>query len=277
MPELPEVETTRRLLEPVVTGRRFLEVELRHPRLARRNDGGPNEVVDRLRGRRILRLGRRGKFILGELDRDLSLVVHLGMSGRITRVKLGAPEDPHTHFVGRLTGRSEIRLVDPRTFGFVAVLTPEELATSSLARLGPDAFDDLPPVRYLAKRLAGRVAPIKSLLLDQRIVSGLGNIYADEVLFRARVAPYRAAGSLTNEELGRLRRSIRPVLDAGLAAGGTTLADLAYLLPDGRAGGYLERLSVYDRTGEPCRRCRTPIARMVIGGRSAHWCPHCQI
>jgi len=273
MPELPEVETVRRLLAPVVEGRRLVEVELRHPRTGRRNVS-PADVTDRLRGQLVERLDRRGKFLLGRLGSEMTWVTHLGMSGRVVITKPGQPEDLHTHFVARTDHGDEVRLVDPRTFGFVAVFTPEELA--SQLNLGRDALSDLPRTPQLGAVLAARTAPIKSLLLDQRIIAGLGNIYADEVLHRARVRPTRRGGEVTAGELSKLRRAIKPVLEAGIAAGGTSLADLAYLLPDGRAGEYLERLAVYGREGEPCRKCGTAIERIVVGGRSSFFCPHCQ-
>jgi formamidopyrimidine-DNA glycosylase len=187
----------------------------------------------------------------------------------------GAAEAPHTNVVVR-TADEEIRFVDPRTFGFTAVLTPAEFDDSPLARLGPDALTELPRSKELAARLAGRKPVIKSLLLDQRLVAGLGNIYADEVLFRARVAPHRTGGSLTAEEVAAIRAAIRPVLEAGLKYGGTSLSDLAYLLPDGRAGQYVSRLKAYGREDKPCRRCGTPIRRSVINQRSSYWCPTCQ-
>ena len=158
----------------------------------------------------------------------------------------------------------------------MAVLTPEELAGSTLAHLGPDALDDLPTSRALARRLEGRKPAIKSLLLDQRIMAGIGNIYADEVLFRARVAPTRPGGSLSFDEVKAIRRAIGPVLRAGLKYGGTSLGDLAYLLPDGQAGQYLERLKAYGREGEPCLRCGAEIRRTVITQRSSFWCSSCQ-
>ena len=159
----------------------------------------------------------------------------------------------------------------------MAVFTPEEFAESSLAHLGRDALDDLPSTREFTELLSGRTAPIKALLLDQRIVAGLGNIYADEVLHRARIAPHRPGGTLHEAELGRLRSAIRPVLHAGLAAGGTSLDDLAYLLPDGRAGDYLSRLGVYGRTGAMCERCGGEVTSAVLRGRTTHWCPGCQV
>ena len=274
MPELPEVETTRRGLEPHLKGRRIVSAESRRPRMLRRQPR-ERDFSDRLRGRRVHRLRRQGKFIFVDVEGDLTWVIHLGMSGRMQVADAGEPEAPHTNVVVR-TAEKEIRFVDPRTFGFTAVLTPEEFDDSPLARLGPDALTALPRSSELAKLLAGRRPAIKSLLLDQRLIAGIGNIYADEVLFRARIAPHRAGGSLDAAGVKAIRAAIRPVLEAGLKYGGTSLNDLAYLLPDGRAGDYVERLKVYGREDEPCRRCGTPIRRSVIGQRSSHWCPTCQ-
>lgn len=274
MPELPEVETTRRALEPYLAGKRIVEAESRRPRMLRRQPRD-RDFADRLRGRRVKALRRQGKFLLFDVEGDFTWVTHLGMSGRMEVAEAGHPEAKHTNVVIR-TADHEIRFVDPRTFGFMAVLTPEELAGSTLAHLGPDALNDLPASRALANRLEGRKPAIKSLLLDQRIVAGVGNIYADEVLFRAKVAPTRAGGSLTFDEIKGIRRAIGPVLRAGLKYGGTSLDDLAYLLPDGQAGEYLERLKVYGREGEPCLRCGTAIRRTVINQRSSFWCTSCQ-
>jgi formamidopyrimidine-DNA glycosylase len=177
--------------------------------------------------------------------------------------------------VARTDRGEEVRLVDPRTFGFVAVVTPEE--RDRFTELGPDALTSLPRSSSLARSLAGRTAPIKSLLLDQRLLAGLGNIYADEVLHRAGVRPTRAGGGLNAEEVKRIRSAVKPILTAGITAGGTSLDDLAYLLPDGRAGGYLDRLRVYGREGDHCHRCGTLIERVVVGGRSSFYCPTCQL
>ncbi len=275
MPELPEVETTRRSLVPVLEGRTFTEVEIRRPRMARRNIR-PEDVVDRLVGRRLKRLGRIGKFMVGDLEGDITLILHLGMSGKFQIKPAGVPEDAHTNVVFRTGAPQEVRLVDPRTFGFVAAHTPAEMASSSLAGLGPDALDALPKTAELAARLTGRKVAIKTMLLDQRFVAGLGNIYADEVLSRAGVRGDRLAATLSSDEVGAIRTAIRPVLKDGLKHGGTSLDDLAYLLPDGRAGQYARRLRVYGREGEECRSCGTPITRTVLGGRSSFWCPRCQ-
>lgn len=275
MPELPEVEVVRRCLEPVVVGAVVTEAEIRHPRTGRRN-ARPEDVVDRLAGRRVLSAARTGKFLRLPLEGDLLWVIHLGMSGRVELSAAGRAEQPHTHFVARLVSGIEVRLVDPRTFGFVAVLTPDELAGSGLSLLGPDALDGLPRTAHLLSYLEGRSAPIKALLLDQRFLAGLGNIYADEVLHRAGIDPRRPAGTLLLDEVRRLRSAIRPVLTAGIRHGGTSLDDLAYLLPDGRAGEYLGRLRVYGREGMPCRRCGAPILRTVVAQRSSYYCEVCQ-
>ncbi|MGH8926874.1 MAG: bifunctional DNA-formamidopyrimidine glycosylase/DNA-(apurinic or apyrimidinic site) lyase [Acidimicrobiia bacterium] len=273
MPELPEVESVRRYLAPVVERRKLVEVDLRLDRTGRRHLN-PRDLVDRLRGQVVERLDRHGKFLLGRLDSGLTWVLHLGMSGRVVVTNPGHPEQPHTHFVARTDLDDEVRFIDPRTFGFVAVFTPEEL--DSQIRLGRDALLDLPRSPQLAALLARRTAPIKALLLDQRIIAGLGNIYADEVLHRGGVRPTRPGGDLTSNEMVKLRKAIKPVLEGGIAAGGTSLDDLAYLLPDGKAGQYLERLRVYGRENQPCYRCGTPIQRVVVGGRSSFFCPICQ-
>jgi len=275
MPELPEVEATRRHLEPVVTGRVIRAAEVRRERMVRRHER-PADFAARVTGRRVRSLGRRGKFLLASLDGDITWVTHLGMSGRVAVAAPGDEESPHTNVVIRLDDAREVRLVDPRTFGFVAAWTPEELDVELAGRLGRDALEDLPTAGELEAALAGRTAPIKALLLDQRILAGLGNIYADEILHRARLRPDRQGGSLTRHEVSALRSAVRPVLAAGLRHGGTSLADLAYLLPDGRTGDYLDRLTAYGREGEPCGRCGGIIERVVIRARSSFWCPGCQ-
>jgi formamidopyrimidine-DNA glycosylase len=274
MPELPEVETTRRYLAPVVEGALIDGVEVRRDRMARRNQR-PSDVSERMTGRRVLRLGRRGKFLIGDLEGGITWVSHLGMSGRFSIAAPDAPEAPHTNVVIHLRTRPQVRLVDPRMFGFVAAFTPDEL-DHALAAVGPDALDALPRTARLQQALERRTAPIKALLLDQHLVAGLGNIYADEVLHRARVAPQRPGGSLDAAEVAAVRAAIGVVLRAGLRHGGTSLGDLAYLLPDGRSGDYLSRLAVYGREGEQCRRCGGVVERVVVRGRSSHWCRGCQ-
>ena len=275
MPELPEVETTRRHLAAAMVGRRIDRVEVRHPRMVRRQ-ARPSDFGDRLAGRTVDRLDRIGKFLLTRLSGDITWVTHLGMSGRAEIAPEGRGQARHTNVVVGLDDGIEFRLVDPRTFGFVAAYLPDELEASSVASLGPDVLDDLPRSPELARRMKGRAVPIKPLLLDQRFLAGLGNIYADEVLFRAGVSPFRTAGSLDRSEVAGVRAAVRPVLEAGLRYGGTSLGDLTFLLPDGRAGEYLSRLKVYGREDEPCRRCGTRIRRGMLRQRSTFWCPECQ-
>ena len=268
MPELPEVETTRRLIHPHVVGRTVVSVEVTRDRMLRRQEQEA-DFATRLGGRRIDGTSRHGKRLLILLDDDLVWLVHLGMSGRLT---VAAAEDevpPHTHVRVALDDGAEIRFTDPRTFGYTIVATQDEL--DDMFTHGPDAFVEPPTVAELAKRLDGRTAPIKALLLDQAIVAGVGNIYADEALFAAGISPHREGGSLSTDEVDALLDGLAAVLSAGIEAGGTTLEDMGYLLPDGRAGEFTAELSTYGREGEPCPRCGDDMRRDVIRGRSSFW------
>lgn len=276
MPELPEVEITRRHLADAMQGRVFIDANVSHPRTARHNGSDPSVVRDRLVGRRITEVGRHGKFLLLSLDDGMTMVAHLGMSGRfVVEPDLDKPQ-PHTHFEARLDDGTVVVFVDPRTFGFVAVYDDEELATSGVARLGPDAWEDAPTAEQLAASLRGRTAPIKALLLDQAPIAGLGNIYADEALFLAGINPNTPAGDISVASLERLVGAIELVLRSALDHGGTSLDDLAYLLPDGRAGENLGQLKVYGRDGEACFVCGEIVDKVVIRARSSHFCPGCQ-
>ncbi len=275
MPELPEVETTRRNLTPVLAGARLIAVCVHHDRMLRRQPH-PEDFVQRLEGRIVRSLDRTGKFLLFDVGEGFTWVTHLGMSGRFSVRPSDHVRDVHTR-VTIITDRAvQVRMVDPRTFGFTAVYTREELATSTMASLGPDALTALPETDVLANRAEGRRVAIKTLLLDQRYLAGLGNIYATEVLFEAGVKGRRRAGSLSLREMATIRRGIRKVLASGIEHGGTSLGDMAYLLPDGRAGRHLRYLAVYGREGKPCRVCGTPIIRTVLTGRSTFECPACQ-
>ncbi len=275
MPELPEVETTRRGLDPVLADRRISAVRVHHERMLRYQPIA-DDFITRLEGSTANRIARRGKYLLISLDAGFTWVVHLGMSGRIAVTSTSETAPVHTRLEVVTEADEAIRMVDPRTFGFMSVLDSDELKASSIERLGPDALNALPSARHLASSAEGRRVAIKSLLLDQRYLAGLGNIYADEALFVAGVAGSRAAGSVTGEEFVALRHAIREVLAAALNNGGTSLGDLAYLLPDGRAGRHLNHLAVYGRAGSLCRRCGCVIVREVINGRSSHRCPACQ-
>lgn len=257
-----------------MVGRVLEDVSVGHVRTARHNTS-PEEVVTRLEGRRVDAVNRVGKFLALRLDDGQTMVAHLGMSGRWSVD--GGEDVPHTHFEARLDDGSVVRFIDPRTFGFVAVYDEDELATSGMGRLGPDAWIDPPRAGDLAARLAGRTAPIKALLLDQGPISGLGNIYADEALHLAGIHPLTPGRELAVTDLERLLDAVRTVLADAIANGGTTLDDLAYLLPDGQAGDNMTSLRAYGRADQPCLACGTPIERIVIRARSTHFCPRCQV
>lgn len=275
MPELPEVETTRRALEPVLTSAVITGVAVARPRMLRRQSN-PADFSRRLVGQKIISVSRHGKYLLTTLGNDIVWVTHLGMSGRVSLVDKGDPVAPYSHVIVSLNSGIDFRFIDPRTFGFVAALTTAELEASSLGRLGPDALNDLPRTKQLRELLAGRRAPLKALLLDQNIVAGIGNIYADESLHRAALSPLRRGGSLSQAEVAALRKGIRDTLHHALKYGGTSLGDLAYMLPDGQTGDYMKRLRAYGRAGEYCRRCGGEMVKNTIRGRSSTWCPGCQ-
>ena len=267
MPELPEVETTVRGLAAVLEGRRLTRIELRRADLRR---PFPEGLGQRLTGAKVTGLGRRAKYGLVATDRGDSLIFHLGMSGRwrIDPAEIGA----HDHLLVETDEGRLLSLNDPRRFGSVDLVSTAELDSfAGFVALGPEPLDLDPD--ELRRRLAGRSAPIKALLLDQRIVAGIGNIYACEALHRARIHPARAGGSLSPERVRRLTRAIVEVLHEAIAAGGSTLRDFAR--PDGELGYFAARFGVYDREGQGCP-CGGTIRRIVQGGRSTFYCPKCQ-
>jgi formamidopyrimidine-DNA glycosylase len=272
MPELPEVETVRARLEPVLTGRRFVEVEIADPRLVRPYE--PAEVAAELEGERVAAVERRGKYVIVRFESDRVLLIHLRMTGSLRHSRAGLGEDPHRRAVVRLDDGSDVAYRDVRRFGTWLVLEPGELAPYLAERLGDEPLDALFTVARLGERLAKRRAPIKAALLDQRTLAGLGNIYVDEALWRGRIHPLRPAESLDRAELRRLHRAIRAALEAGIARQGSTLRN--YALPDGSSGSMQHEFKVYGRAGEPCDRCGTPIAKTKVGGRGTWFCPACQ-
>jgi formamidopyrimidine-DNA glycosylase len=272
MPELPEVETVRTQLEPVLTGRRFERVEIRDPRLVRPYE--PAEVAAELEGERVAAVERRGKYLIVRFESDRVLLIHLRMTGSLRHSGEGLDEDPHRRAVVRLDDGSDIAYRDVRRFGTWLVLEPGELAPYLATRVGDEPLDALFTAARLGERLAKRRAPIKAALLDQRTLAGMGNIYVDEALWRARINPLRPAESLDRNELRRLHKAIRATLEAGIARQGSTLRD--YALPDGGSGSMQDEFKVYGRGGEPCDRCGTPIAKTRLGGRGTWFCPTCQ-
>ena len=279
MPELPEVETVRRGLEGVVVGRRIAEVQVLGRRTVRRQS--PAELTIRLVGRSFTTAGRRGKFLLLSLDDDAVLVVHLRMSGQL--LHLGGPERPpiaaHTHVVLVLGDGTELRFIDPRTFGewFVSSDVDGRGVPLELAHLGRDPLLEGLPTAYLAAHFAGRRVRLKGLLTDQRIVAGIGSIYADEICFRAKLRPDRSGASLSDTEVASLAKAARAVLREAVASRGSSLRDLRYRDLTGEVGSFQERHAVYDRAGEQCRRCGSQVVRLKIGARAAYLCEGCQL
>ena len=267
MPELPEVETTVRGLAKVLQGRRLASVEARRPDLRR---ALPVDLGQRLTGARVSGLRRRAKYGLIDTDRGDTLVFHLGMSGH-WRVDPGAI-GKHDHFILQTDDGRRVALNDARRFGSLDLVATGELEDwPPFKALGPEPLD-LDP-RELQRRLAGRTAAIKLLLLDQRIVAGIVNIDVCEALYRAGIHPKRAGGSVSLRRLERLVTAIRDVLDEAIAAGGSTLKDFAS--PDGELGYFSKAFAVYDREGRPCG-CGGTVRRFVQGGRSTFYCPRCQ-
>jgi len=269
MPELPEVETTVRGLEPVLEGRRLVRVDARRADLRR---AFPPDLRQRLTGARIVALGRRAKYGLLDTDRGDTMVFHLGMSGR-WRID---PEDLgiHDHLVLETDEGRVLALNDPRRFGSVDLVPTAALeAWPPFAAMGPEPLGPDFTADALLAALDGRAAPIKAMLLDQRIVAGLGNIYVCEALHMAGIAPTRAAGRISRPRLARLVEAIRTVLRAAIEAGGSSLRD--YARPSGELGYFSKQWRVYGREGESCH-CGTTIRRRIDSGRSTFFCPRCQ-
>lgn len=287
MPELPEVETVRRGLEPAMTGASFVEVEARRPDL---RFALPANFAGRLAGRTILSMGRRAKYLLADLSSGEVLVMHLGMTGRfLITAPDGGVEEPgefanevvedakHDHVVFRLSNRFTITYNDVRRFGFMDLVPRAELETSRhFKAMGIEPLGNELSGETIARLFAGKIAPLKAALLDQGLIAGLGNIYVCEALHRSGLAPERAAGTLADGQATRLAEVIREVLTEAVEAGGSTLKD--YRHTDGSLGYFQHRFRVYDREGEACPTpdCRGTIERLVQSGRSTYWCRQCQ-
>ncbi|HEX4323656.1 MAG TPA: bifunctional DNA-formamidopyrimidine glycosylase/DNA-(apurinic or apyrimidinic site) lyase [Gaiellaceae bacterium] len=273
MPELPEVESVRRQLEPVLVGRRFERVAIDDPRLVRPYE--PAEVAAELEGERVAALERRGKYLVVRFESGRVLLIHLRMTGSLLHAANGSlPDDPHRRAVVRLDDGSDVAYRDVRRFGTWLLLEPGDAEPYLDARVGDEPLDALFTAARLGEGLAGRRTSLKAALLDQRTLAGMGNIYVDEALWRARLNPLRPAAGLDRAELRRLHRGIRAALEHGLARQGSTLRD--YRLPDGSGGSMQDEFRVYGRRDEPCDRCGTPIARTQVAGRTTWYCPTCQ-
>ena len=273
MPELPEVETVRRRLEPVLVGRRFEHVEIADPRLTRPED--PAEVAAELTGERVAALERRGKYLVVRFESSRVLLIHLRMTGTLLHAPPGTPADvPHQRAVVNLDDGSDVVYRDVRRFGTWLVIEPEGLEPYLAQRLGREPLGRAFTTKSLAASLTNRKAPVKAALLDQRTLAGLGNIYVDEALWRARIHPLRPARELEADDVRALREGIKRALEVGIKRQGATLRD--YRQPDGNAGSMQEEFKVYGRLGEPCDRCGTPIEKTRVAGRGTWYCPACQ-
>jgi formamidopyrimidine-DNA glycosylase len=273
VPELPEVETVRRRLEPHLTGRRFERVDISDPRLTRPYD--PAEVAAELEGERVEHVDRRGKYLLFRFESGRVLLIHLRMTGNVLHTDQGANgDDSHRRAVIKLDNGSDVVYRDVRRFGTWLLVEPGEVDDYLATRIGDEPLGRRFTVAALAARLAGRRAPVKAALLDQRTLAGLGNIYVDEALWRARIHPLKRARDIDADELPTLRRAIRQTLQAGIRRQGATLRD--YRQPDGARGRMQAEFKVYGRTGEPCERCGTPIEKTRVAGRGTWYCPACQ-
>ena len=294
MPELPEVETVARQLQGWVAGAQITDAEVRWARTIRHP--APEQFVAEIRGAQISRVGRRAKSVLIHLTDGRVMTVALRMTGALIVAPPGAPDDPYARVIFQLADGRELRYRDVRKFGRIGLWEggglrrrppkrhgrPKRVAEATgpyrvgdvFGRHGPEPLASTFTAARLAERLRGRSARLKTLLLDQSFIAGVGNIYADEALWRARLHPLRTADSLTPNEVARLHRGIRSVLRQGISNRGTSFGD--YVGADDQPGDNAEKLAVYQRTGEPCYRCGRPIQRIVVGQRSTHFCPRCQ-
>jgi formamidopyrimidine-DNA glycosylase len=278
--ELPEVEVMKRDLEKDVVGRKISDAEVRSSKNAMRiirRHGKRKEFTDAVEGHKFTKVERRGKYLLMHLDGGEVLVVHFGMSGQFIRGTKRVPLPQHTHVVLTFAQGGDLRYVDPRTFGEMFVTTADDLGkVKELQHIAIDPLDHVFTWNAFGGALASRAAKMKQLLMDQKFISGLGNIYSDEVLFAAGLRYDRMSDTLSSQEVRRLYRAMQEVLQESIRYRGTTLEDEAYVDLFGKPGEFQNELKVYGRAGLPCRRCRTPIQAVKISGRNAYFCPQCQ-
>jgi formamidopyrimidine-DNA glycosylase len=278
--ELPEVEVMRRDLEKDVIGRRIKTAEVKGSKNAMRvirRHGKRKDFTSRLVGTKIQRIERRGKYLLLFLDSGDAVVTHFGMSGRFQRGTGRVALAPHTHVIMTFQQGGDLRFIDPRTFGEMFVTAGDDLGkVKEIAHIAIDPLDQVFTWQSFQYLLAEKAAKMKTLLMDQKFISGLGNIYSDEVLFHAGLRYDRMSNTLSSQEVRRLYRAIQEIVQESIKARGTTLDDESYVDLFGKPGEYGSELKVYGRTGLPCRRCRTPIQSVKISGRQAYFCPQCQ-
>ncbi len=279
MPELPEVETVRRGLEREVVGKRIKSVEATGLRSIRRHKN-KKDFIGRLEGAKIKTARRRGKYLLLALDTGEVLVIHLRMSGQLLRAQPKEPLPKHTHVVLTFTQGGQLRFVDPRTFGEMFLTTPDQLTEElpELAELGFDPVDQPVSVTEFARRLLGRPdMKLKALLMEQTFIAGIGNIYSDEILWEAGLRWDRTPRQLSNMEIRRLFRAIVEILHEAVKHRGSTLSDQQYVDLAGKPGEYQQLHTVYDRAGQPCKRCRATLTKEKFQSRTTFYCPSCQV
>jgi formamidopyrimidine-DNA glycosylase len=269
MPELPEVETVARSLRPNLVGRQIVGVRNTWPRHIDRPDY--SKFAERIQGRTITAVSRRGKFLLFPLDHDETLIIHLRMSGHLAVIDPQQPADKHTHTIFELDNGQELRFRDTRKFGRVYLVKARD---DVLGKLGPEPLSEEFTVEALGEIMRGKSRVLKPFLLDQTMIAGIGNIYADEALFYAGLLPTRKTDSLDAQDILKLHEGIQHVLRLGIQREGASIS--TYLKPDGEKGSMQEDVKVFRRTGEPCFKCGKPIQRIVLGGRSTHFCENCQ-
>ncbi|SDP13538.1 DNA-(apurinic or apyrimidinic site) lyase [Selenomonas ruminantium] len=273
MPEMPEVEIIRRYLDKQTAGKKIMDLDIRLPRMIKWPD--TEGFRDMVTGRTIKGMNRRGKYLLMELDNGNEVVFHLRMTGRLVFEPTGKTTDSHARVIFHLQYGASLVYGDTRTLGTIHGIKPEERTMlKGLAEMGPEPLSADFTAKYLEQAVSRRKTAIKSFLLNQKYIGGIGNIYADEALFLAGIHPLRPASSLSAGECQRLWESVNQVIAAGIEDGGTTFRD--YQNGEGGKGSHQDHLYVYARKGEPCRNCQTPIERIIVGGRGTHFCPHCQ-
>ena len=273
MPELPEIETVTRTLAPLVSGAGITACRIERPQIIKHP--AADEFSELIIGQRITGTGRRGKFLLIELQSGDTLIAHLRMTGRMLCTPREYPLLPHTHVIFSLDNERELRFADARRFGCLWLKRAGETDDfTGISRLGIEPFDERFGAEYLKSQLSRRRITIKQGILDQSVLAGLGNIYADEVLFAAGVAPTRKTDTISDEEWEKIAAAVPPILLSSIANNGTTFSD--YLDGEGNKGNNMPFLQVYQRTGMPCNRCGTTIMKIKVGGRGTHFCPNCQ-
>jgi len=281
MPELPEVEVIRRDLEKEVVGRKIRKAEVRSTKNAMRiirRHKNRKDFESALVGAKISSIDRLGKYILLHLDNQMALVIHLGMSGQLLQCKASAAVENHTHVVLDFTVGGQLRYIDPRTFGEMFVSPKGDLGeVKELQKLGIDPLEQPLTWQYFSETLANKKTKMKGLLMDQKFICGIGNIYSDEILFLAGIRHDRESDSLSSSDVRRLYRAIHEILQDAIKYRGTSADDEQYRDLYGAVGEYSQFLKVYQREGQPCRRCRTPVERSRWSNRSTFYCPQCQV